>query len=62
MSNRGEKVSKGYRLKPETHEKIKEIKKLLDADTDYVIYKACEYFHNKIKNIDKNKTYYGELK
>jgi len=45
-----EKISKGYRLKPETHEKIKKVKIILDSDTDYALNKACEKLLKEIEN------------
>jgi len=54
----GKKVSKGYRLKPETHELIKEVKKILEGDSDKAINTVCKIFL-KEKNpeilINKNK-------
>lgn len=53
MRNGKEKISKGYRLKPATHEKIRKIKTILNSDSDHVINKACEKLLDEIKN---NKT------
>jgi len=48
----GKKVSKGYRLKPETHELIKEVKKIIEGDSDKAINTVCKSFL-KEKNINK---------
>lgn len=60
-SNRA-KISKGYRLKPDTHEKINRIKNILNADSDNAINKACEKLLNEIERNSNNKTIKGELK
>ena len=49
LKTKSKKISKGYRLKPETHELIKNIQKLLDTSSDSVIQKACEEYYKKIK-------------
>ncbi len=56
MKSKSEKISKGYRLKPETHELVKKIQKMLDTSSDSVIYKACEEYYKKIttKKYDEN--------
>ena len=48
------KISKGYRLLPETHKKILKIKKLLKTDADKVIFSACVHYTDHIINL-KNK-------
>jgi len=50
METRPKKISKGYRLRPETHKLIKRIQNLLDTSSDSVIYKACLEYYNKIKS------------
>ena len=53
---KSKKIAKGYRLKPETHEMIKNIQKMLNGDLDYAINTACKKFLNGItKNSDSNK-------
>lgn len=44
------KISKGYRLKPETHEMIIRIKQVLREDTDNAINTACRKFLEGIKS------------
>ena len=48
MKIKTEKISKGYRLKPETHELVKKLQILLDTSSDSVINKACEEYYKKI--------------
>lgn len=36
------KISKGYRLRPVTHSKIRELQKKLRGTMDEVIYMACK--------------------
>jgi len=50
METKPKKISKGYRLRPETHKLIKRIQNLLDTSSDSVIYKACLEYYNKIKS------------
>lgn len=50
MKAKSKKISKGYRLKPETHQLIKRLQILLDTSSDSVIYKACSEFYIKIKS------------
>lgn len=50
------KISKGYRLSPETHNMIKQIQNLLNVNTDIVLNKACSKFLIEIQNnTTKNK-------
>lgn len=42
------KISKGYRLKPETHELIKVLQEMFDTSADTIIYKACEQYYNQM--------------
>lgn len=52
------KISKGYRLKPETHELIKVLQEMFDTSADTIIYKACEkYYNQKVKKNSRNKIY-----
>ncbi|HMQ79522.1 MAG TPA: hypothetical protein PKE39_02175 [Ignavibacteria bacterium] len=48
------KISKGYRLSPETHNMIKQIQNILNVNTDVVLNKACSRFLTEIQN-NKNK-------
>lgn len=43
------KISKGYRLKPDTHSLIKEIQEILQVDQDAVITKACRMLYKEMK-------------
>jgi len=47
--NRTETISKGYRLKPETHELIKKIQKQLKVSRDRVISEALKHYSKKIE-------------
>lgn len=50
------KISKGYRLSPETHNMIKQIQSILNVNTDIVLNKACSKFLIEIQNnTTKNK-------
>lgn len=50
------KISKGYRLSPETHNMIKQIQSILNVNTDVVLNKACSKFLTEIQNnTNKNK-------
>lgn len=62
MESRRAKISKGYRLKPDTHEKINRIKNILNTDSDNAINKACEKLLNEIEKLSNNKINKGELK
>ncbi len=44
------KISKGYRLKPETHKLISILQARLKTDADSVISAACRKLHKEIKN------------
>jgi hypothetical protein len=48
------KISKGYRLKAETHEKIKKLKNIFKTDSDYILNRACEELLMGIKKNNKN--------
>jgi len=50
MKKKTVKISKGYRLRPETHELINRIQKILDTSSDSVINIACRDYYNKIKS------------
>ncbi|MBL8015931.1 MAG: hypothetical protein JNK43_01570 [Ignavibacteria bacterium] len=43
------KISKGYRLLPETHELIYRIQFLLGSDQDTAISRACRKYFNYLK-------------
>lgn len=43
------KNTRGYRLKPETHNMIVKIQKLLGTDQDEVIASACKMLYRSIK-------------
>ena len=43
------KISKGYRLKPETHKMIRTISKQVRGDLDYAINSACRKFLDEIE-------------
>lgn len=62
MESKPKKISKGYRLKPETHKLIKGLQEMFDTSADTIIYKACNLYYdqivkknpiNKIKGITK---------
>lgn len=57
MENKNKKISKGYRLKTETHELILKIKQTIKADSDNAINTACSKFLNELKKNKKK----GEL-
>ena len=42
------KVSKGYRLKPETHKMIRTISEHVRGDLDYAINSACRKFLDEL--------------
>lgn len=52
------KVSKGYRLKPETHKLIYKIQRSINGDQDEAIMAACMAFFNalQITNDETNKS------
>ncbi|NOS85632.1 MAG: hypothetical protein HOP31_10865, partial [Ignavibacteria bacterium] len=59
MRAENKKIAKGYRLKPETHEMIKEAKLAARGDIDFAICAACRKFLEDIRSNNKNK---GEIK
>lgn len=54
MKSKIKKVSKGYRLRPETHRLVNKIKELTKTDTDTVIYESCRLFLAGLKNGNKH--------
>lgn len=48
------KISKGYRLRPETHKMIKQIQNILNVNTDVVLNEVCSKFLTEIQNTNKN--------
>lgn len=46
---RSDKISKGYRLQRSTHKLIDKLQKILLADQNEVITKACEMLYKRIK-------------
>ena len=61
MNNK--KIAKGYRLKPEIHDMIKDIQKMLDGDIDYAVNTACKKFINEINQKNEpNKIKIEEIK
>jgi len=52
VSKRSGKNTRGYRLKPSTHNMIVKIQNLLGSDQDEVIASACTMLYNDIKNND----------
>lgn len=55
MKSKNRKIAKGYRLKPETHEIIHEVKTAVRGDIDFAITAACKIFLNEIRQIKKIK-------
>ena len=55
MEKKEMKISKGYRLRPETHKMIKQIQNILNVNTDVVLNEVCSKFLTDIQNINKNK-------
>lgn len=49
MKSVNRKVARGYRLKPETHEILLEVKQAVKGDIDYAITAACKKFLNEIR-------------
>ncbi|MBK8550235.1 MAG: hypothetical protein IPL53_03920 [Ignavibacteria bacterium] len=49
------KTAKGYRLRPETHSLINELRFILQTDHDTVITKACRMFYKEIQAKQKIK-------
>jgi hypothetical protein len=58
----GTTVSKGYRLKPSTHNMIKKIQTQLNSTQDKVISSALRLYYSHIKKTIINKYQIGELK
>ena len=51
------KVSKGYRLKPETHKLVNKIQKSINGDRDEAVMAACmAYFNSLDSNAQKGNT------
>ncbi len=44
------KISKGYRLKPETHNLVYKIQEIINGDQDEAIANACRMYYNKISS------------
>jgi len=55
MKSENRKIARGYRLKPETHEIIHEVKQALKGDIDFAINTACKKFLNEIRTNKKIK-------
>ncbi len=53
-SNNG-KTARGYRLKPETHELIIMIQKILKSDQDSAIAGACNMYFNELSKMSIRK-------
>lgn len=49
------KTAKGYRLRPQTHTLINEMRFILQTDHDTVITKACKMLYKEIKAKQKIK-------
>jgi len=43
-----EKISKGYRLKKETHDLVYKIQEILKSDQDTAISKACRRYYTEL--------------
>jgi hypothetical protein len=56
MKKKPIKYSKGYRLRPETHELISRIQRRLDTSSDSVLFNACREYYIKIKSKKSDKT------
>ncbi len=48
------KISKGYRLRPETHNKINRIQKILKTDYDDTLNLLCSYFLKSNNSFSNN--------
>lgn len=46
------KISKGYRLSPQTHRKISKIKKIMNTDSDKAIFSACVYYFEYVLKLN----------
>ncbi len=44
------KISKGYRLKPETHNLVYKIQKAINGDQDEAIANACRMYYNELSS------------
>ena len=44
------KISKGYRLKPETHNLVHKIQEMINGDQDEAIANACRMYYHKISS------------
>jgi len=53
LNRNKEKISKGYRLKPSTHNLVFKIQELLGSNQDMVISRACKKYYNEL--VDKKK-------
>jgi hypothetical protein len=49
-SEKANKIARGYRLKPETHQLIVRIQKILKTDQDTVISGACNMYFELLLN------------
>jgi hypothetical protein len=49
-------ISKGYRLRPETHKLIMKLQKKIKGTKDDTISQACGMLHSMVINANKNKT------
>ena len=50
------KISKGYRLRPETHKMIAKVQKILKTDYDDTLWFLCNEYIIKLNNIIKENT------
>lgn len=50
------KISKGYRLRPETHKMITKVQKILKTDYDDTLWFLCNEYIIKLNNIIKENT------
>lgn len=58
MKSKSKKISKGYRLKPETHDLVKSLQEMFDTSTDTIISRACKLYYEQIvkkNSVNKNK-------
>lgn len=49
------KISKGYRLKPYTHELINKIRILIRSDYNTVLSRACKHYYRELMKRNKTK-------
>jgi hypothetical protein len=54
-NNKAEGVSKGYRLKPETHRLVIRVQKKIDGTKDDVISRACKMFYETVIRPERNR-------